>query len=230
VRLSFADLPYITNTLAQDYALPRPVTVNFRDCEQVNAWFDRSDGSITMCYGLLENQLRMIANAESGVSDGAEASNAAMGGGTSDELVDLGVPVMGALVPAPYQGPTPTEHARAELITTDQLAALIKSGARMLLVDTSGAAQTIGGARSVTDIGQDGSLADSHQMDVNAWLNGATGGDKNRPIVFFGRGLQDRSSYNAALRAGALGWNVSWYRGGLDAWVANGLPVFDVAP
>jgi rhodanese-related sulfurtransferase len=45
--------------------------------------------------------------------------------------------------------------------------------------------------------------------------------------VFFCSGVRCWLSYNAALRAVRGGYaNVYWYRGGIDAWRAAGLPTF----
>jgi hypothetical protein len=179
----------------------------------------------------------MIASVETGTdvtapapAPGANNAGTALAPTASgiDELADLGIPVMSVLFPPPYQGSTPVAHARAELLTTTQLLALLNAGSPLLLIDTSGSAQTIAGALPVEDIGKDGSITDSFQLAVNDWLNETTGGDQSLPIVLFGAGLQDRSSYNAALRAGALGWKALWYRGGLEAWRANGLPLVDL--
>ena len=57
-----------------------------------------------------------------------------------------------------------------------------------------------------------------------------TGGKRDQPIVFLGAGMNDRSSYNAALRAGTLSWTAYWYRGGVETWVAYGLPTTSTMP
>ena len=52
-----------------------------------------------------------------------------------------------------------------------------------------------------------------------------TGGDKAYPLVFYCAGARCWESYNAALRAVALGYRtVFWYRGGVSAWQAAKLP------
>lgn len=89
----------------------------------------------------------------------------------------------------------------------------------------SGGAETLSGAFAVVDAGRGGSLTDSFQGLVENWPTDETGGDKQVPVIFFGTGMQGRSAYNAALRAGTLGWKAYWYRGGIEAWQANGLPM-----
>ena len=238
LRTTFGDgIKGFADNLMKSYALPRTLAVTYRDCGELNAWYDPDQGSITMCYDLIEHLAVMIANIETAASDGsqqsqqnpgtsvADTSGAATSTSAIDETVDLGVPVTTVLFPAPYKGPTPAGHAKARLITTEELAAIVNKGGAPLLVDTSGTTQSIPGAVSVVDAGKDGSLTDRFQSVVDSWLNDVTGGNRQTSIVFFGEGLQDRSSYNAALRAGALGWDASWYRGGLEAWVSNGLPL-----
>jgi rhodanese-related sulfurtransferase len=139
--------------------------------------------------------------------------------------VDLGLPPTSLLFPAPYRGPTPSSHTKAEVVTTEGLAQLLNQGGRVLLIDTSGASNTLPQALAVPDAGRDGSVTDSFQQALSSWLQEQTGGNGQVPIVFFGASMQDRSSYNGALRAGQLGWHVYWYRGGIEAWVANGLPL-----
>jgi hypothetical protein len=231
------------DNLAKNYALPRPITVTYKDCGELNAWYDPQEGTITMCYDLIEHLAIMISDIEMGTQQGmatdipqsgttktAASTNtniAAPSGGANaiDELADLGVPITSVLFPAPYKGPTPVNSTKAQVMTTAELTDALNKGTQMLLIDTSGQAETIPGAVTVVDAGKDGSLTDRFQSAVNDWLKQETASDAKMPIVFFGKGLQDRSSYNGALRAGALGWNAFWYRGGAEAWQSNGLPL-----
>ncbi len=49
--------------------------------------------------------------------------------------------------------------------------------------------------------------------------------DKATPVVFYCMGSQSWHSANAAMRALRAGYtNVLWYRGGIQAWQAAGLP------
>lgn len=234
----FADgLRGFAEDLGKTYAMPRPMRVVYRDCGQLNAWYSPDEGSITMCYDLIQHLAVMVSNIEeggpaAGSGGGAVPAPAPAGGSgaapaqpATDELADLGVPPTSLLFPAPYRGPTPNGHTRAEVLTTEGLAQLLNQGGRVLLIDTSGAGQTLPQALPVPDAGRDGSVTDSFQQALSGWLQEQTGGDAGMPIVFFGAGLQDRSSYNGALRAGHLGWKVYWYRGGIEAWTANGLPL-----
>lgn len=238
--------------LAKTYALPRGLKVIYKDCGELNAWYSPREGTITMCYDLIEDLAIMISDVEMGTKGGIEtsaaastssnasssttanadasaarASIAAIGAraNLADEEVDFGIPGTNVLFPSPYAGPTPRTHPRAKVLTTADLAKMFGDSTPMLLIDTSGKMDTIPGAYTVVDAGKDGSVTDSFQKIVDSWLTEETTNDKSLPVVFFGKSLQDRSAYNAALRAGLLGWNAQWYRGGAEAWQANGLPL-----
>lgn len=220
--------------LSQTYVLPRPITVTFRDCDQLNAWYDPKEGSITMCYDLFEHLAVMISDVETGSAQGdaagqpTNASAPASGGAAGaalDELRDDGVAASMVLFQSPYTGPTPSKHAKATIITTVEVVKIIANGRKTLFVDTSGLQETMQNAYSLVDAGRDGSVTDSLQQALDEWLNEKAGGDRSVGVVFFGKGMNDRSSYNAALRSAMLGWTTFWYRGGLEAWTGNGLPV-----
>ncbi|MNV67448.1 hypothetical protein D3C71_1602510 [compost metagenome] len=195
-----------------------------------------------MCYELIENIAVMISDIETGTVGGEvvakEGASAApprqqapagqgmppLPSGAFDELKDSGVPATNLLFSSPYKGPTPNKHTRAQVITTPDLVRLITNDKNILIVDTSGLRETLPIAYPLGDAGSDGSVTDQLQGALDAWLQKKTGGDRKAPVVFLGGGMNDRSSYNAALRAGMLGWQTYWYRGGIEAWVANGLP------
>lgn len=240
--------------LGKTYVLPRPVNVTFKDCGKLNAWYSPREGTITMCYELIENIAVMISDIEMGTvggeikqgggapqqqpgqpqqqprqqPSGGQPPRAPAGG--FDELQETGVPPTTLLFSAPYKGPTPASHPRAKVITTKDLVYLLKNEKNLLMIDTSGLRETVPDAYPLIDAGQDGSVTDQMQNAFDGWLHKKTGTEKehNVPLVFIGGSMNDRSSYNAALRAGTLGWPVYWYRGGIEAWVANGLPTVQV--
>jgi len=232
--------------LARDYVLPRDINVTFKDCGELNAWYSGNDGTITMCYDFVEYVIVMISDVEMGTSGGYPVSgsatpvaNSEQGAGaqpvtlassTFNELEDYGIPQTWALFSAPYNGPTPISNPAANVVTTDQLAGILQDqAARYVLIDTRGQGQTLPQALVEREAARDGALTDSFQSVVSEWLTGQTGGQSDTYLIFFGNGPDDRSAYNAALRAGATGQfsNVLWYRGGEAAWVANGLPLYD---
>ena len=204
--------------------------------------------SITMCYDLIENIAVMSSDIEMGTVGGEvvaqggaapaaprQAPAAGQGmpplpTGAFDELKDNGVPPTNMLFSSPYRGPTPNRHTRADVITTPELVKLINNEKNILIIDTSGRRETLPIAYPLPDAGSDGSVADHLQSALDAWLQKNTGGRRDVPVVFMGAGMNDRSSYNAALRAGTLGWRAYWYRGGMEAWAANGLPTAPVKP
>ena len=64
-----------------------------------------------------------------------------------------------------------------------------------------------------------GSFDDRTQEKLGRMLSSVTRNDPRVPLVFYCGGPECWMSYNAALRAIALGYrNVLWYRGGLEAW------------
>ena len=164
------------------------------------------------------------------IRDSQQPAGGAAPSGGFDELRDLGVPPTTLLFSSPYKGPTPNNHPRAKIITTRDLVALYKNEKNLLVIDTSGSNETLPDAFPLADAGSDGSVADQMQNAFDGWLHKKTGTaeEHNVPLVFVGASMNDRSSYNAALRAGTLGWPAYWYRGGIEAWVANGLPMVKV--
>jgi PQQ-dependent catabolism-associated CXXCW motif protein len=69
---------------------------------------------------------------------------------------------------------------------------------------------------------------------LEAWFRGelrrATGGDLDRPVVFYCQ-AECWMSWNAAKRAAAWGWRaVHWYPEGTDGWEAAGLPTEALHP
>jgi hypothetical protein len=240
--------------LTQDFVLPRDVIVTFKDCGDLNAWYMPSDGTVTMCYDLIEYLVVMISDIEMGTSggypvDGSSspvASNEATSGGAVpfasstpavaagafDELEDFGIPTTWSLFSAPYNGPTPVSNPAATIVTTEQLAQILQDQqASYMLVDTRGQGPTLPNALIEKEAARDGSLTDGFQDIVAEWLAGQTAGNGEMYLIFFGSGPADRSAYNAALRAGSIGQypNVLWYRGGEEAWAANGLPLQEPA-
>ena len=56
-------------------------------------------------------------------------------------------------------------------------------------------------------------------------MQALTRGDLSMPVVAIGFNSERFDGHNLALRLVALGYtHVYWYRGGREAWEANGLP------
>jgi len=125
-----------------------------------------------------------------------------------------------------YHGPTPDAVPNANVIRTEELKAKLEQQPRPFLVDVlSGPVhRTLPGALWLHNGGLGDFDADEEKRFLDA-LALASGGDKARELVFFCSGPRCWLSYNAALRAARGGYtNVHWYRGGIEAWRAAGLP------
>lgn len=152
--------------------------------------------------------------------------------GYADELADYGVPAQ-ATLRENMNGATPLQIAGATRVTTDELRALIAKTPNLLLIDVLAGphAQTLANANYVPVAGLAGTLTDGNQTTLKKILSRLTGGDTARPLTFFCMGASCWESYNAALRAAALGYtDIRWYRGGLQAWQQAQLPMNALPP
>lgn len=126
-----------------------------------------------------------------------------------------------------YHAPTPTTIPNSSVITTAELLKIIKTDPKVVLVDVLGGNNhpTIPNAVWLKGAGLGTSFEDSVQNKLANDLSTLTKQQTNRPIVFFCLSSECWLSYNATLRANHLGYsNTYWYRGGLEAWKAAGLP------
>jgi PQQ-dependent catabolism-associated CXXCW motif protein len=144
------------------------------------------------------------------------------------EMQDWGVaPIQQLHTGAPHS-PTPVSIPGARVVTTQELAAAMSGGQRPLLFDVLGgqAHETLPGAYWLPSAGGGQGFDDRIQQAMQQMLQQGTGGNRAAPLVFFCLGPECWLSYNAALRAVKLGYtNVAWYRGGLEAWAQNRLPM-----
>ena len=53
--------------LEQQIAWPRDLTVEFRDCDLMNAWYDPREGKVTICYSIIEYATNLVLE-EEGIS------------------------------------------------------------------------------------------------------------------------------------------------------------------
>ncbi len=153
----------------------------------------------------------------------------------ADEDHDWGVAATSQLRRPPYSAPTPREIPGGKVITTAQLRdrTQAQTGGAVMLIDVaSGDGHvTLADSLWLAGIGRGTSFLDPAQAYVAEMLGKLTGGDKRRPLVFFCVNVQCWLSYNAALRAIMLGYSeVYWYRGGVEAWRAAGLPLARAQP
>jgi PQQ-dependent catabolism-associated CXXCW motif protein len=149
--------------------------------------------------------------------------------GQADEERDWGVVPSTALRRAPYTAPTPIGIPGARSVRTDELKRLLVAEAeKPLLIDVaSGEGHvTLAGGLWWPGVGRGANFFDVIQGELATRLEQVTGGKKTTPLAFYCVNSQCWLSYNASLRAVALGYTrVLWYRGGVQAWRAAGLPL-----
>ncbi len=143
------------------------------------------------------------------------------------ERQDFGIAPVAALHDGPMHGPTPASIPGGQLITTKGLVELMRGGqVPVLMLDILGGPEMIQGAVYAVPAAQPGTFTDQTQQQLGQFLQQATGGDKQYPIVLYCLSPECWMSYNASLRAINLGYtNVLWYRGGIETWKKAGLPV-----
>lgn len=143
---------------------------------------------------------------------------------TQRERQDFGVPPTAELHAGAMHGPTPASIPGGQLITTRGLVELIEGKqARVLILDVLGGPELIPGAQYAVPAHQPGTFSDPTQQQFGQFLQQATGGSKDHPLVLYCQSTHCWMSYNAALRAINLGYtNVLWYRGGVEAWKQAG--------
>ena len=150
----------------------------------------------------------------------------------ADEDRDWGLTPTRDIRQPPYSGQTPTQVPGAELIFTTELQTKLSAVPAPVLVDVaSGDGHiTLRGAYWLPGAGRGSHYFDPTQQQLAGYLNQLTQGDKSRPLVFFCVNARCWLSYNASLRAAALGYvRVYWYRGGIEAWMEAGLPLARVS-
>ncbi len=143
----------------------------------------------------------------------------------ADELTDFHVPPQ-ATLKTDVASETPLSIPGAHVITTDLVQKT--QGMQVLLIDVLKAPPhpTVPGAELWPGAGAGGDFNDTIQTEMWQALSAATHKTRTYPIVFLCEGSRCWESYNAALRAAKMGFTqVMWYRGGLEAWHAAGLPM-----
>jgi PQQ-dependent catabolism-associated CXXCW motif protein len=187
---------------------------------------------LTAALRVLAPTARALVYAALLVANCAYAQKSPGPDGFADENRDWAVESTNRLRQPPYHAPTPLTIPGAKVVQTRELRAMAANaggtpGGGLILIDvlTEEGHVTLAGAVWVSGAGRGTSFVDQVQSILIQLLDKLTGGDKARPMVFFCASSQCWLSYNAALRAVAAGYqNVYWYRGGVEAWVAAGLP------
>lgn len=146
-----------------------------------------------------------------------------------DETTNFGVAPDNRLH-AEMIGWTPTSVPGAVTLVTSDLVDLIAKQSAILIdvaLDTWG--RSITGAIGLQGVGHWTEFSSRVHARFCNKIDDLTHGDKSAPIVVFCVNAERFTSYNLALRLVALGYTgVHWYRGGFEAWQANGLPESDL--
>jgi PQQ-dependent catabolism-associated CXXCW motif protein len=142
------------------------------------------------------------------------------------ERQDFGVPATPRLHDGAMHAPTPTSIPGAQLITTKGLVGLVQGKqAPYFLFDVLGGPEVLPGAIPSVWMAQPGTFNDQMQQQFAQVMQQGTQGRKDTVLIFYCLSNHCWMSYNAALRAANAGYtNVLWYRGGIEAWKAAGLP------
>lgn len=155
----------------------------------------------------------------------------AQGGANLDQMAtlerqDFGVPPTRQLHGGAMHGPTPTTIPGAQVVTTKGLVALVQGRqAPFVVFDVLGQPEVLPNAVAAAWLAQPGTFSDAVQAQAAQLFAQAAQGRKDVALVFYCASRECWMSYNAALRAVQAGYtNVLWYRGGLEAWKAAGLP------
>jgi adenylate cyclase len=143
----------------------------------------------------------------------------------ADEAADFGVVSDGGLH-HPLYGPTSMTTPGATTIRTAELERLLAERKPIVLDPLLYSwGRSIPGAIGLKNVGVGSSLSDAMQDRLRRKMLELTSGDLNKPIVAIGWNSERFDGRNLALRLAALGYTqVYWYRGGREAWEANGLP------
>jgi rhodanese-related sulfurtransferase len=144
------------------------------------------------------------------------------------ESRDFGIAAVDQLHSGAMHGPTPTRIPGGQVVGTLALRDTLQGQKEtILLFDVLGAEAGLPGAQNALGAAQAGSFNDEVQSQFGQYLQQATSGRKDMPLVFYCLSVECWMSYNASLRAIHLGYTrVLWYRGGIEAWQAAGLPVY----
>jgi adenylate cyclase len=131
-------------------------------------------------------------------------------------------------------GLTPISAPGVSTIKTHELRALIgdgqgsASGELPLLLSTNCSncmRITIPGTNFVPDSYRNGVLDDAKRQALKVLVDRLLHGDRTRRVITYSWDAASWDARNLAIELGALGYpNVSWYRGGLEAWDVAGLP------
>jgi len=152
------------------------------------------------------------------------------------EDADPGLPTDEGLRSGKMFSPTPLGAPGVSVIRTSELKGLIDAAANgpgepPLLLSTNCLHcfdMDIPGAVSVPDAYIRRSLDDRARQGLKEWLDRQLNGQTSRRLITFSWNAERWHARNLALELVELGYpNVSWYRGGVEAWDVAGYPVVE---
>jgi TolB-like protein len=153
----------------------------------------------------------------------------------ASEDADTGLPMTEGVRSAKLIGRTPMGAPGVSTIKTSELRAMIgdgqggASGELPLLLSTNCSRclrVTIPGTNFVPDAYRNGVLDDAKRQDLKVLVDRLLHDDRTRRVITYSWNAGFWDARNLAIELVALGYpNVSWYRGGLEAWDVAGLPV-----
>jgi adenylate cyclase len=153
----------------------------------------------------------------------------------ASEDADTGLPMTEGVRSANLIDPTPVGAPGVSTIKTSELRALIGDGEASasselpLLLSTicsNCLRVTIPGTNFVPGAYRNGVLDDAKRQALKVLVDRLLHGDRTRRVITSSWNAHFWDARNLAIELVALGYpNVSWYRGGLEAWEVAGLPV-----
>ncbi|HKW55024.1 MAG TPA: rhodanese-like domain-containing protein [Stellaceae bacterium] len=153
---------------------------------------------------------------------------ASLGPSYANEAHDDGAAPQRTIHARNTSGSTPLSVPGAHTAVTRQVAGALAGANPPILLDVAnswGGHQTLPGAVWMRGAGDDAADKNAALDALFHALLASVAPDRNQALVIFCESSVCWQSYNAALRAAADGYvNVYWYRGGVAAWRAAGLP------
>jgi len=147
----------------------------------------------------------------------------------ADETCDFGVAPSQSLRPD-LIGMTPLSCPGTTTILTTELTTLLEKRSPILIdVALSSWGKSLPGAIGLQGAGYGSDFSPTMQNRFRRKMTEIANGDLSAPIVSFCVNSERLTGYNLAQRLVSLGYtNVYWYRGGVEAWQANDLPLHDL--
>jgi len=169
-------------------------------------------------------EARSADAAEKLAADKAASARAADTRAYANEDQDWGVSPPSQPQRRPLHAPTPVSLPGGKVVKTIALKHLLDTDRSVVVVDVleSRERNTVPGAYWLPGAGQAYFYGAERERFAQV-LQKLTGGNKDRPLVFLCLNSQCWLSFNASLHALEVGYrNVTWYRGGTDAWIGAG--------